>query len=116
VSLKKGLLEVLDKHTFDRAFINWSQVEKQFIKSTAVTNQWQCNTRVPGLAILAPDHHRKALINKRTDLPCDYPNRFYASKHARPSHVHCMEIVAVNSKFADKLSRKWNSVWKTING
>ncbi len=98
ISLEKDLLVKFDSVIREGKYANRSEAFRDLMRGELVKKAWKAGDTVAGAITLIYDHHRRALLNKITDVQHDFQGLIIASQHVHLDHYNCLEIVAVKGE------------------
>lgn len=98
VSIDKSLLEQFDLLIEGKNYTNRSEAFRDMIRQELVRKELDDDQEVAGAITFVFDHHRRALLNRITDLQHDHQALIISTQHVHLDHDHCLEIVAVRGK------------------
>ncbi len=111
ISLERELLGKFDRLIRERNYPNRSEAFRDLIRETLVKKEWSQGEEVAGAITIVYDHHRRAIVNKLTDIQHDFHELIVSTQHIHLDKDNCFEIIAVKGdpKRIQKLASKMTS-------
>jgi len=101
LSMKRSLLERLEKMTRARKYANRSEFVRDMIRDALVAEEWDADEEVVGTATLLYNHHARRLSERLTDLQHHHHHVVLATTHVHLSEHLCMEAVLMKGRASE---------------
>ncbi|MFH1664654.1 MAG: nickel-responsive transcriptional regulator NikR [Candidatus Omnitrophota bacterium] len=112
ISLPKDLIDKFDNLIREKKYTNRSKAFGDLIRQELVKREWKEGKEIAGTITFIYDHHKRALLNKTTDIQHDFQKVIISTQHIHLDHNNGLEIVAIKGspKEAQKLTDSLRSI------